>query len=69
MVECADDQWKWRAFLTASNIDQANNKLIICAIIFAAFAAALLGYLTVSFLMGKWVLMTKFVIIVLSEGR
>ena len=53
VVECADDQWKWRAFLTASNIDQANNKLILCAIIFAAFAAALLGYLTVSFLMGK----------------
>lgn len=53
VVECADDQWKWRAFITASNIDQANNKLILCAIIFAAFAAALLGYLSVSFLMGK----------------
>ena len=67
VVEAADDQWAWNRFLEsypdsmndvakfkADNIDATKERLILCAIIFAAFAAGLLAYLTVTFLVGKY---------------
>ena len=65
VIEAADDQWNWNKFLKAGgndvakfkadNIDATKERLILCAIIFAAFAAGLLAYLTVTFLVGKYV--------------
>ena len=53
VIECADDQWRWKAATLAAGAEFVQNALILCAIIFAAFAAALLGYLALSFLSGK----------------
>merc|ERR1739838_390680 len=50
VIECADDQWRWKAATLAAGAEFVQNALILCAII---FAAALLGYLALSFLSGK----------------